>query len=154
VEVLEGGVSLLEPSRDAERRGFPAMPHSAAGEQPLSPPPLGPPASCLRRWRRRYQKQRRGPSRSGARAAASLARSGWQVPPATGVMQRGRGCCGGPEGGRRRRAHEDAMARLALRPLVPVQHLLQHLQQAGEYPDVRLGDRAFGICFFCVYLNI
>ena len=45
----------------------------------------------------------------------------------------GRGA--GGRGGSRRRADEDAAAGGALRPLVPLQHLLQHLQQAVELTD-------------------
>jgi len=45
----------------------------------------------------------------------------------------GRGA--GSRGGSGRRANEDAAAGGALRPLVPLQHLLQHLQQAVELTD-------------------
>src|SRR6185312_11565348 len=48
----------------------------------------------------------------------------------------GRGA--GSRGGSGRRASEDAAAGGALRPLVPLQHLLQHLQQAGELTDDKL----------------
>ena len=48
----------------------------------------------------------------------------------------GRGARG--RGGSRRRAEEDAAAGGALRSLVPLQHLLQHLQQAGELTDDKL----------------
>ena len=47
----------------------------------------------------------------------------------------GVGVGAGGRGGSRRRADEDAAAGGALRPLVPLQHLLQHLQQAGELTD-------------------